>query len=84
MSYPLSEPGFAILPPVLSVAECDALADRVVASAAASGGTRSLLQQGWCRALAGQLRQHPLLAPVLAPGMVAVQCTYFEKSATRN
>ncbi len=84
VSQQIAKHGFAVLSPVLTAAECDALADRVAGGASASGGTRGLLQQGWCRMLAGQLRQHPLLAPLLAPGMVAVQCTYFEKSAARN
>jgi hypothetical protein len=81
----IAEHGFATVPHVLTAAECDALPDRVTGGAAsASGGTRSLLQQDWCRALAARLRQHPELAPVLAPDLVAVQCTYFEKSAARN
>lgn len=46
-------------------------------------GTRSLLAQPWCRALAAQLRDHPALQPSLA-GLVAVQCTYFEKSTALN
>ena len=80
--------GFAIVPEVLTNAECDALADHVAgaaASASASGGTRNLLQQDWCRTMADRLRRQPVLAPVLlAPGLVAVQCTYFEKSSARN
>lgn len=80
----ISERGFAVLPSVLNDTECDALADHVAGGASASGGTRAVLQQAWCRALADQLRQHPLLLPLLTPDMVAVQCTYFEKSAARN
>ena len=83
----IAEHGFATVPQVLTAAECDALADCVAGgevSTSASGGTRRLLQQNWCRALAARLRQHPELAPLLAPDLVAVQCTYFEKSAARN
>lgn len=85
LAQQIAEHGFVVVPPVLTPAECNALADCVAGGASASGGTRRLLQQAWCRALAGELRQHPLLAPALAaPGLVAVQCTYFEKSAARN
>jgi hypothetical protein len=80
----IAEDGFAILPAVLGATECDALADHVAGGASASGGTRKVLQHAWCRALAGQLRQHPLLSPLLSLDMVAMQCTYFEKSAARN
>lgn len=81
----ITENGFSIVPQILTAAECDALTSRATSSASASGGTRSLLQQDWCRALATHLRQHAVLAPVLlAPGLVAVQCTYFEKSSSRN
>ncbi len=80
----ITEHGFAVLAPVLSDTECDALADHMAGGASASGGTRTVLQHAWCRTLAGQLRQHPLLSPLLTPDMVAGQCTYFEKSAARN
>lgn len=84
----LAEQGFATVHPVLTASECDALAaglaKGLAISASASGGTRRLLQQDWCRALAGRLHQHPALAPLLAPTRVAVQCTYFEKSVDRN
>lgn len=78
------EHGFATIHPVLHPTECAAVGDRVARGTSASGGTRSLLQQDWCRDLAQRLRQHPALAPALAADMVAVQCTYFEKSASRN
>ena len=84
VSQQITTHGFAVVPQVLTASACDALAERVAGGTSASGGTRSLLQQDWCRTLAVQLRQHPLLAPLLAPGMVAVQCTYFEKSSARN
>ena len=81
----ITENGFHIVLQVLTAAECDALTRRVASTASASGGTRNLLRQDWCRALATHLRQHAVLAPVLlAPGLVAVQCIYFEKSSSRN
>ena len=83
-AHQIAEYGFAIVPQLLSGSECDALVDRVAGGASASGGTRNLLQQDWCSALARRLRQHAQLAALLMPDLVAVQCTYFEKSSARN
>lgn len=60
------------------------LCERVRQGASLSGGTRALLGEDWCAALARQLRVHPGIAGFLPPDAVAVQCTYFEKSAARN
>ncbi|HEX8613532.1 MAG TPA: phytanoyl-CoA dioxygenase family protein [Telluria sp.] len=76
--------GYALVPEVLSAAECARLAALVQPAAAASGGTRCLLAQPWCADLAGRLRADPALSSFLGPAAVAVQCTYFEKSAGRN
>ncbi|EJL80925.1 protein involved in biosynthesis of mitomycin antibiotics/polyketide fumonisin [Polaromonas sp. CF318] len=76
--------GFALFPKVLGEAECESLASRLAAVAPDSAGTRGLLSQPWCQALAAGLRRHPSLAPLLPGDFAAVQCTYFEKSASRN
>ncbi len=76
--------GHVLVPEVLPAAECARLAGLVQPAGAASGGTRCLLAQPWCAALAAHLRADPVLASLLEPGAVAVQCTYFEKSAGRN
>ncbi|RSZ61139.1 phytanoyl-CoA dioxygenase family protein [Massilia atriviolacea] len=76
--------GYALVPDLLSAADCAHLADAVQPAAAASGGTRCLLAQPWCAALAARLRADPRLASFLDPDALAVQCTYFEKSADRN
>lgn len=76
--------GFLLLPDVLAAAQCDALAQRLRPAPAGKAGSRSLLSQPWCRALAGQLRSHAALAPLLPPDALAVQCTLFEKSTGRN
>ena len=75
--------GFALVPGILSAAECAAIATRIQPGAA-SAGTRCLLPLAWCAALARRLRQHPALSSLIPTGQVAVQCTYFEKSASRN
>jgi ectoine hydroxylase-related dioxygenase (phytanoyl-CoA dioxygenase family) len=77
------EDGFVIVPGILTASECAAAADGILIANGA-GGTRSLLAQQWCRDLADRVRAHPALASVIGAGMVAVQCTYFEKSAERN
>lgn len=76
--------GFVCIPGVLSPNECESLASLVRPGARASGGTRCLLAEAWCSSLASRLREHPLLSQLIPNGHVAVQCTYFEKSASRN
>jgi hypothetical protein len=76
--------GFALVPQVLGSAECESVAFRLAGVSPDSAGTRGLLSQAWCRALSATLHRHPLLAPLIPAGFVAVQCTFFEKSASRN
>lgn len=78
-----AENGFALVPEVFSVGECGAIAGKLALDAGTSG-TRCLLQQAWCAVLAQRLRQHTVLSNLIGPKLVAVQCTYFEKSAERN
>ena len=75
--------GFAIVPNVLSTAACTAIAEHV-ASDSASSGARGLLQHQWCVALAKYVREHAALSELIPEMSVAVQCTYFEKSADHN
>lgn len=76
--------GFALVPEVLTAAECEAVAHRLAAIPAHAAGTRCLLSQAWCRALAATIRQHPGLSPLVPADFVAAQCTYFQKSQARN
>lgn len=75
--------GYAIVPEVLPSDECDAIAARV-GPGHESVGSRSLLAHPWCTDLAARLRHHPALSTLIGAEDVAVQCTYFEKSASRN
>ncbi|NHZ43863.1 phytanoyl-CoA dioxygenase family protein [Massilia aquatica] len=84
MKAQFAQVGYALVPRVLPAAECARLAGLVQPAGAASGGTRCLLAEPWCAALAARLRANPALAPLIEPDAVAVQCTYFEKSAGRN
>lgn len=75
--------GYALIPDVLNPAECEAISDRI-RSDTASGGTRRLLDNDWCMELAKRLRGSAAFSGLLDAAHVAVQCTYFEKSASRN
>lgn len=76
--------GYVVVPDILTGDECAAFAGQVHLADAAAGGTRCLLAQPWCAQLEARLRAHPALAPYIGGERVAVQCTYFEKSAERN
>ena len=76
--------GFALVPAVLAGVQCEAIAAHAATTARRSAGTRSLLPQAWCQALASKLRNHPSLAAFIPSGFVATQCTYFEKSQALN
>lgn len=76
--------GFAVVPGVLVDTRCDVLAAHVQSYAASGAGPRQLLEQSWCRALADELRHQPILREVLPVNSVAVQCTLFDKSPTKN
>ncbi len=76
--------GFVLVPNVLTADECETIGESLVPAMTASAGTRCLLSQTWCVSLAKRFRQHPALAVLVPPEFVAVQCTYFEKSASRN
>jgi hypothetical protein len=76
--------GFCIVPAVLGADACHAVAGRIPAADAGRAGTRCLLSQPWCADLARALKGHADLSPMLVEAPVAVQCTYFEKSAGQN
>ena len=74
--------GYALVPEVLTDAECAAIAAQIVTTR--GPGSRNLLAQAWCGQLAQRLRARPALAALIPVGHVAVQCTYFEKSRDTN
>jgi ectoine hydroxylase-related dioxygenase (phytanoyl-CoA dioxygenase family) len=78
-----NETGFLVVPGVLASSACDALSERVQLDPG-SGGTRNLLREAWCIEVVQRLREHEVVTRLLAPTNVAVQCTYFEKSSSRN
>ena len=81
--HQFQQQGFVQLSGVLDEAEL-AQIPRVTELPATRGGSRCLLPKPWCARLATRLRSHPMLQPLIPATHVAVQCTYFEKSAQRN
>lgn len=80
----LEAAGFELLPDVVSGPRCAELAGKIEALAIESAGSRTLLEEDWCRHLASTMRQHPRIAPLLPDRAVAVQCTLFDKTPARN
>lgn len=76
--------GFALVPQVLTTAECESAGSRLAGLSADSAGTRCLLSRAWCQALAATVRRNPSVARLVPADFAAVQCTYFEKSMFRN
>lgn len=72
--------GFTSVAAVLSAHDAERAAGQVQLEAGA--GTRCLLDQPWCAAIAHAVRQ--AMPDLIGAGLVAVQCTWFEKSAGRN
>jgi hypothetical protein len=81
---PFATHGFVLVPEVLGLDECKAIAAHTVSASAGSVGSRCLLPLAWCQVLAKYLRRHPLLTAFIPSDFVAAQCTYFEKSRSRN
>jgi ectoine hydroxylase-related dioxygenase (phytanoyl-CoA dioxygenase family) len=49
-----------------------------------NAGTRNLLETPWCRALVQRIKRRLEIARLLQSSHVAVQCTLFDKTPTRN
>lgn len=84
LALALGRDGAEILCGLLSARECVDLVAVIGTSTRGGAGSRKLLACEWCAELAHRLRQHPALAEHLPRGHVAVQCTYFVKSAALN
>lgn len=80
----LDDSGLLVIAPLLDRDECDELARRLSSMTISAAGARRLIDEGWCRALANTLKNHPGIRPLLPEGAVAIQCIYFQKSADKN
>jgi hypothetical protein len=75
-----SRDGFAVLPPVLSAAACDALAAICEMAPLTGAGSRTLLALDAIASLGRSLVATPSIAALLPTDAQAVQCTLFSKS----
>jgi hypothetical protein len=80
----LATEGFALVPGLLSQAECDVIAQRLDASEARGVGSRRILQLPWCTGLATRVMGHEVVRAALPSHARPVQCTFFEKSTAKN
>lgn len=80
----LATDGFTVVRSLLSEAECDQVSQSLGAVDTQGAGSRLLLREAWCEALANKVMGHPDVRAVLPTRARAVQCTFFEKSAARN
>lgn len=71
------------VPSVLDREACWQVA-RWIDNASLGAGTRQALSLPGVAQIAHEVRLHPAIAPLLPPGAVAVQCTFFRKSVERN
>jgi hypothetical protein len=75
--------GYFVIPGVI-----DAVLNRrlgaFVGGIANGAGSRRLLDEAWCAHLAGALRGDARIRSLLPPSAVAIQCTLFNKSPTKN
>jgi hypothetical protein len=75
--------GYFVMPGVI-----DAVLNRRLAAfvgvIASGAGSRRLLDEAWCAHLAGALRGDSRIRSLLPRNAVAVQCTLFDKSPTKN
>jgi ectoine hydroxylase-related dioxygenase (phytanoyl-CoA dioxygenase family) len=81
----LSTDGVALVQELLNEQECDDVARSLERVQAVGAGSRRLLHEPWCAALAEKVMAHPVVRAALPErGARAVQCSVFEKSAARN
>lgn len=76
--------GVAVLHGVLDRDRCDQLIPEIGIVDNRRVGTRRLLEQPWCQDVARSLQTNPTVRQLLGDALVAVQCTYFEKSVDQN
>ena len=74
--------GFSVIENCYSQSECDAIITHL--GTITGAGTRCLLDRNWCQKIASSLKSRlGTTIPGIAP-LVAVQCTFFNKSSDNN
>ena len=76
--------GYFVIPGVIDPVLNRRLGAFVRGLADTGPGSRRLLDEVWCRHLAGALRGDARISSLLPPSAVAVQCALFDKSPTKN
>ena len=79
----LARQGFVAVPDVVPSVTCDRLVAALDDDIAVVG-SRNMLHWHGAQTLVAAIRSHPLLTGLLGEDRVAVQCTYFQKSAQMN
>jgi len=80
----LDELGFALIANALAADYGAELVAVLEDAHARRAGSRNLLDVPSCQSLAATLKAHAEIGPILPRGAVAVQCTFFDKSADYN
>jgi hypothetical protein len=76
--------GYFVIPAVIDAVLNRRLGAFVGGLANGGAGSRRLLDEAWCARLAGALRGNARMNSLLPRNAVAVQCTLFDKSPTKN
>jgi ectoine hydroxylase-related dioxygenase (phytanoyl-CoA dioxygenase family) len=76
--------GFAVVSTVIDRTSLAAISDDLGATPTEGAGSRGLLRHGWCQTLATKLRSVLTAQRLLPEGVVAIQCTLFDKGPTKN
>ena len=76
--------GFTVASAVIDGATLASISSHLDTSPAVGAGRRGLLREGWCESLAAKLRSILSAQQLLPEGVVAIQCTLFDKRPTKN
>lgn len=76
--------GYLVLEHILNSDEVDVIQQQLINVDLTGAGSRELLSETWCKTLANQLKNHPVLSTLLPNPSKAIQCTYFQKSPEKN
>jgi len=80
----LQQQGYSIIPQLVTPQEVTVVSRALDRMALRRAGTRKLFNVSWCRALAKRIKERLAGANVIQTDSVAVQCTIFDKTPSRN
>jgi hypothetical protein len=83
-SHQFATDGFLVLPDVVDDSACIEISRRIEALKVSGAGSRRMLEQPWCAAVAVGFRMNPAVQVLLPEDALAVQCTLFSKSLEKN